>query len=303
VLSSGASVYAAAATGGIRQVLSLIIGILAFALISVLCYLGLRWISRRGFSGMGSKHMKVIDRLAVGRDSYLLMLQVSGRILLVSVGKEGSSLLCELRAEDLGVLRPEEGAKEKGAAGFGKRMAHNLKLNMGLLPKGTKPLGPPDKTGEPTPGETAERFQMILERIQNQQEKAAENENPVFPGRVDEGKSGLGRIDGANGKKLDYQAEIDSMMKNSRIPEQPPEPQRRPSKTGHVPVMPAGQAYAAYRPSPAQNVSGGRTETPEQPEAGSRPEADEKIDMIFDRIAKRKSKYKANAEGDRHEEK
>ena len=73
-------------------VLKVLFYLIVLILVLVLAYITTRMLGRRQQSG----DMKILDRLAVGRDSYLMIVDVQGRILLVGVSPAGITRLEEL---------------------------------------------------------------------------------------------------------------------------------------------------------------------------------------------------------------
>lgn len=87
-----------------KDLLSLL-GILAVLLLVLFgCYLFTRW-AGTGLSGhflmpAAQRQMKVLERLAVGKDQALLVVQVADRMLLLGSSPSGFSLLAELTEEE-----------------------------------------------------------------------------------------------------------------------------------------------------------------------------------------------------------
>lgn len=212
------------------QVLYLVFGLTVFVLLMVGAWLLLRWLSKKGLGGGRSKHMKVLDRLVISRDSYILLLQIAGRIFAVSVGKDSSSLICEIPHGELGFDEQERqdkttetpAVKAAENPGFWKRFSHNMRLNMGLLPKGTQPMAPPSKS-EPTPKESAEAFKEVLERIQQAQQT---NSNPS--GSPESGRAVSGQ-NHANDSGRPEAGQRNSAARSGRGKD-PDEPQAAPDK-------------------------------------------------------------------------
>lgn len=132
-------------------------GLIGFAALLALSYFALRFLSRRNLMGARGSHMRVLDRMAMGKDSMILIIELAGRILAVGVTREGFSTLCELDpeewAEGESASRGPRAARRKGDVpkntGFWKRFVHNMGVNSGVLPKGTPPARPDGKEGAP----------------------------------------------------------------------------------------------------------------------------------------------------------
>lgn len=95
------------------------------ALIGVLClffaafYL-IRKLNSRVAAASGSR-MKVLDRIAVGRDSFLMVVSVGGRLMLISSTPQRVERLCDLD------MTEEEYFPDKGEAQDGMKFSEALK--------------------------------------------------------------------------------------------------------------------------------------------------------------------------------
>ncbi|MDR0671591.1 MAG: flagellar biosynthetic protein FliO, partial [Oscillospiraceae bacterium] len=153
--TEGAARLPSSGHGGIQ---SLLIGLLGFGALLALGYFGLKFLSRRGPAAGRGTGLRVLDRMAVSRESMILVVRVAGRILTVGVTKDGMSTLCELTQEEweaspapapaspVGAdpcVRPDPGVPASPVRGFWGRFAHNLGVYAGVLPKGTSPARPP----------------------------------------------------------------------------------------------------------------------------------------------------------------
>ena len=79
-------------------VLKVLFYLIVLILVLVLAYITTRMLGRGMNGRQQSGDMKILDRLAVGRDSYLMIVDVQGRILLVGVSPAGITRLEELEA-------------------------------------------------------------------------------------------------------------------------------------------------------------------------------------------------------------
>ena len=156
-------------------------GLLGFVAILALSYFGLRYMSRRNLLSARGRHLQVVDRMAVGRDSTILLVRVADKVLVTGVGKEGFNTLCEMSAAELETEEPERPAvpSVKTSDGFWGRFWHNLKVSAGLLPKGT-PLRRPERD-EPTDGETPSAFGDVLRRSQEELADDADSTQSAAP--------------------------------------------------------------------------------------------------------------------------
>jgi len=84
----------------LEGILSLIAALLAVAFVIYLSYLFSRYISMGSAKINGARHMRIIDRLMVGQDRFLLIVGVMDKVLLVSVTSQAISVLGELNSDD-----------------------------------------------------------------------------------------------------------------------------------------------------------------------------------------------------------
>lgn len=87
-----------------KDILSLL-GVLAVLLLVLGgCWLFTRWagtgLTGGAFMPAGQRQMKVLERLPVGKDQALLVIQLADRYFLISSSPSGSSLLAELTEEE-----------------------------------------------------------------------------------------------------------------------------------------------------------------------------------------------------------
>lgn len=148
-------------SAGSGYIWSTVLGLAAFLAVIALCYVILRWISKKTV-GASSGHMRVVERLAVGQGTCLMLVRVGGRVLALSATKDGLKYLCEVDPSDIGETAviggvtgsPREASADTGGgktarksapvkSTFASRFAHNMRIQLGLLPKGTPPARPP----------------------------------------------------------------------------------------------------------------------------------------------------------------
>lgn len=88
-----------------KDILSLLGILLVLLLVLCGCYLFTRW-AGTGLSGRlvisaGQRRLKVLERLPVGKDQALLVIQLANRHFLLGSSPSGFSLLAELTEEEL----------------------------------------------------------------------------------------------------------------------------------------------------------------------------------------------------------
>ena len=80
-------------TGDILSVLTALIGITA---VLALTYFASRLYAGKLGAVASSRYIKVIDRLAVGKSSFILLIELDGAQYLIGVTEHGASILKEL---------------------------------------------------------------------------------------------------------------------------------------------------------------------------------------------------------------
>ena len=256
-------------TGGIPW--GFIGSLVLFAVIMAGTFLLLRFFSGRGLGRQG-RFLTVLDRFPISKDCQILVIRIGERVLAVCVGREGGSLLCELDPADLKAaghsespVRAAEGrAPER--SGFWGRFWHNIRLNAGLMPKGTKPMGPPPKAGDAD----TQAFADILAALQQQGESAVS-------GRPDAGAG-----------EADYRAAVENMRQLAQTDRTAPAARTLspPSQADGDTARELLRVLEERRKETAKpaHTNPGRAVPPE-------PSRSEAIDGILDSIAKRQSRY------------
>ena len=107
-----------------KDLLSLLGIILALLLVLGGCYLVTRWAGKGmgGGLGGGSARMRVVERLAVGRDQALLVVRLADRYLLIGSSSAGFSLLAELTEEEGALWSPGAQPADKPIVDFRELM-------------------------------------------------------------------------------------------------------------------------------------------------------------------------------------
>lgn len=82
-----------------------LIGVLA---IIFLAYLATVWLSKRMRTGSSGRHIKIKERVMLGKDSCLLLIEMNGKIYFLSVTGSHSELLDQFGVEELEELPLEE---------------------------------------------------------------------------------------------------------------------------------------------------------------------------------------------------
>ncbi|MDR1571941.1 MAG: flagellar biosynthetic protein FliO [Clostridiales Family XIII bacterium] len=78
------------------DVLSIILALVGIAAVLALTYLASRWYAGRAGPMAAGRHIKVIDRLALGKSGSILIIELQGIQYLIGAGDQGVSILKEL---------------------------------------------------------------------------------------------------------------------------------------------------------------------------------------------------------------
>ena len=119
------------AGGGSASMWPLIGGFLGFAAILALSYFGLRYLSRKNLFAARGRHMRVLDRMVVGRDSMILLVRVADKVFVTGIAKEGIHMLGEIDPDKLSetpdeISRPESDAPAPSVApSFQEELRHS----------------------------------------------------------------------------------------------------------------------------------------------------------------------------------
>ena len=82
-----------------KEILSMIFPLVVVILMIVAAYYKTKWIAEKQKAIMSGKIIRVIERVALGKDTYLLIISVDGRPYLVSASNNGVHLLESLPEE------------------------------------------------------------------------------------------------------------------------------------------------------------------------------------------------------------
>jgi flagellar biogenesis protein FliO len=125
------------------------------------------WLLRKvkGTTSVRGQSLRVLERMAVGKDAWIAVISVDGRRMLIGTTQNGMTKLCDLDDEDVETGETVETVKTSGQASFGRTFADALRSSVGLKPKhggtrfdggnaavtqktGQKPLLAPDEADE-----------------------------------------------------------------------------------------------------------------------------------------------------------
>lgn len=91
----------------VKSVFSILFVLAIFILILVLAYMTTKWIGRRYTPQSGTNgSIRVLDKVAVGQERMLMVVQAAGETLLIGVTPQHIETLCTLDAEKLPHVEP-----------------------------------------------------------------------------------------------------------------------------------------------------------------------------------------------------
>lgn len=120
--------------GTIKEIFSLLLSLAGIVAVLFVTYYGTRWITARADKMSQSKYMNVVDRIMLGQNKYLAIVEISGRYYLLSVADSNISIIKELDALALNENNRGTGTEESFAGVFSKIIG-NLKNNSGSADK------------------------------------------------------------------------------------------------------------------------------------------------------------------------
>lgn len=113
----------------VKQIFSVLLGLVLFIIIMFSAYFALKTVSKKGFfKNSGLKNMKVIERMMLSQDTSVAIVEAAGKMLLIGITSHHIELLCELSPEDIVISEENQNISEfagilknlseKGANGF-----------------------------------------------------------------------------------------------------------------------------------------------------------------------------------------
>ena len=120
---------------------------LALVLVLLAAWLLLRWLNNHvpGMGGGTTRLLKVLDRVAVGRNSSILLLRVQDKVLLVAMTDHDAEKLCEFDDPDGTIAPPVTAGQVPGFAAILKETAQKM---VGKVPKDGGDASPPQEKGD-----------------------------------------------------------------------------------------------------------------------------------------------------------
>lgn len=115
----------------VKNVFSLIFGLILFIGILYLAYVSTKFIGKRySIGAKGGKNLKLLETINVGRDMNIAIARAGERIFLLGITPDRINMLSELNEADL--ISPYEESEEKGTLPSGSKIsfADALKYNI-----------------------------------------------------------------------------------------------------------------------------------------------------------------------------
>jgi flagellar protein FliO/FliZ len=80
----------------IKDIISLLISILGIIIVLYLTYYCTKWLSTRTSIGLKSKYMNVADKLMLGQNNYIAIVEINNSHYLIGITEKGINILKEL---------------------------------------------------------------------------------------------------------------------------------------------------------------------------------------------------------------
>ncbi len=94
--------------GVIRAVIPLLLALIAMVAVIYLSYLFSKYLSLGASKINGAKYMRIVDRLFLGQDKFMMVIQIGDRYYLAGVTGQNVSLMKELAGDELIEMEPAE---------------------------------------------------------------------------------------------------------------------------------------------------------------------------------------------------
>lgn len=82
--------------GILESAFTILSAIAALAAILLLAYISIKWMGQKLPSQSSSRHIKVLDRMVLGRDKYLMLVRVAEKTVLVGVSANSVDKICDI---------------------------------------------------------------------------------------------------------------------------------------------------------------------------------------------------------------
>lgn len=127
---------------GIKLVFSALLGLVIFAGILYLAYVSTKFIgSRYSLGGKGGKNLKIIESLAIGKESRLAIVKAGEKYLLLGITPHSISNVAELSEEEIKAAETQNSQPAEGMS-----FAEALKINLSKAVGKKLPEKNPDTT-------------------------------------------------------------------------------------------------------------------------------------------------------------
>lgn len=83
------------------DMVAILMPLLAVAAVIAAAYLFTRWMARHQGAYSSGRHIQVVERVALAKDTYLALVRVGGRIYLASIGAGRVELIRQMDEEEL----------------------------------------------------------------------------------------------------------------------------------------------------------------------------------------------------------
>ena len=112
------------------DMVAILMPLLAVAAVIAAAYLTTRWMARHQGAHSSGRHIQVVERVALAKDTYLALIRVGGKIYLASIGAGRVELIRQMDEEELPKME-----SQKAGGDFFKVLATAMKGNKPQQPK------------------------------------------------------------------------------------------------------------------------------------------------------------------------
>lgn len=97
----------------IKEVFSIIISVMGIVFVLFLTYYSTKWLSIKSTNMSKSKYINVIDKMVLGQNKYLAIVEISNKYYLLSITDNNINIIKELDELDELEIKTKENAIEK----------------------------------------------------------------------------------------------------------------------------------------------------------------------------------------------
>lgn len=96
----------------IKEIISLIMSVLGIIFVLFLTYFSTKWLSIKASSITKSKYMNIVDKIILGQNKYIAIVEISNKYYLMSVTDNNINIIKDLDELELSTLENTSETKE-----------------------------------------------------------------------------------------------------------------------------------------------------------------------------------------------